>query len=186
MDTRLLYLIAMVVMACSGWYYWQSGKQSKPDYALNQGIAYSARDVKLLQTDEQGQLQATTQAAELRHFSTNERTELDQVESNWYQAGQTRATLTAQHAELLEQNQKILLHGGVQIRHISPTNQQETHFSTTQLVGYPKTRQIETDQPVQVVSSQGIMNSQGLRANLNEGDYELQRIRIEYAPVPRP
>lgn len=186
MDTRLLYLIAMIVVACSGWYYWQSGKQSKPDYALNQGIAYSARDVKLLQTDKQGQLQATTQATELRHFSTTERTELDQIESIWYQAGQTRAILTAQHAELSEQNQKIVLNGAVQIRHINPTNQQETHFSTTQLIGYPKTRQIETDQPVQVISPQGMMNSQGLRANLSEGDYELQRIRIEYAPALRP
>lgn len=186
MDTRLLYLIAVVVAAYSGWYYWQSGQQVQIDSDLTQGIAYSARDIKLVQTDKQGQLQATTRAADLRHFGTTDRTELDQVESIWYQAGQQRATLTAAHAELSEQNQKILLNGGVQIRHINPTNQQETRFNTSQLVGYPKTRQIETDLPVQVISSQGTISSQGLRANLSEGDYQLQRIRIEYAPASRP
>ena len=186
MDTRLLYLIAVVLAAYSGWYYWQSGEQVQLDAALSQGIAYSARDIRLLQTDEQGQLQATTQAAELRHFGATDRTELDQIDSIWYQQGQQRAVLTARHAELSEQNQKIILNGGVQIRHINPTNQQETRFNTSQLVGYPKTRQIETDQPVQVTSSQGKIDSQGLRANLSEGDYQLQRIRIEYAPASRP
>ncbi len=186
MDTRLLYLIALIVVTCSGWYYWHSGKPSRSDYALNQGIAYSARDVRLLQTDQQGQLQATTKAAELRHFGTTDRTELDQIDSIWYQVGKPRAILTAQHAELSQQNQKIVLTGGVQIRHINPTNQQETRFSTTQLIGYPQTRLIETDQPVQVTSPQGLLNSQGLRANLSKGNYELQRIRIEYAPTLRP
>lgn len=186
MDTRLLYLITVVFAAYSGWYYWQSGEQVQLDAALNQGIAYSARDIRLLQTDEQGQLQATTQAAELRHFGASNRTELDQIDSIWYQSGRQRAILTAAHAELSEQNQKIWLNGGVQIRHINPTNQQETRFSTSQLIGYPKTRQIETDQPVQVTSAQGLINSQGLRADLSQGDYQLNRIRIEYAPASRP
>jgi len=186
MDTRLLYLIAIIVATCSGWYYWQSGKQARPDFALNQGIAYSARDIRLLQTDELGHLQATTQAAELRHFGATNMTELDQIESIWYDTGQQRVFLSAKHAELSEQNQKIVLHGGVQIRHINATNQQETRFNTTQLVGYPKTRQIETDQPVQVNGAQGLINSQGLRADLSQGDYQLERIRIEYAPPSRP
>lgn len=186
MDTRLLYLIAVIVAACSGWYYWQSGQQAQLDVELRQGIEYSARDIQLLQTDPQGQLQATTRAAELRHFGQTNHTELDQIDSIWYQAGQPRVLLSAARATLSDQNQKVLLSGGVQVRHISPTNQQETRFNTAQLVGYPKTRQIETDQPVQVTSAQGLINSQGLRADLSQGDYQLNRIRIEYAPAPRP
>ena len=185
MDTRLLYLIALLVVACSGWYYWHSGQQSQLEYSLDRGIAYSARDLQLLQTDAQGQLEATTRALELRHFGREDRTELDQIESIWYQNRQQRAFLVAKQAELTDQNQKILLKGAVQIRHINPINQQETRFSTTQLIGYPKTRLIETDQPVQVLSPQGLIQSQGLRADLSQGDYQLQRIRINYAPAPR-
>lgn len=186
MDTRLLYLLAVVLVSYSGWYYWHSGEQVRFDADLQRGIAYSAREVKLLQTDAQGQLQATTEAVELRHFGVTEHSELDQINSVWYQSGQPRVFLNAAAAKLTDQNRKIELTGGVQITHINPTNQQETRFNTSQLIGYPKTRQIETDQPVQVTSAQGLINSQGLRADLSQGDYQLNRIRIEYAPASRP
>ena len=186
MDTRLLYLIAMVLAAYSGWYYWQSGEQVQIDAALRQGIAYSASDIQLLQTDEQGQLQATTRAAALRHFGATNETELDQIDSVWYQNGQPRVYLQAAYATLSQQNQKVRMHGGVQARHINPTNQQETRFRTAQLIGYPKTRLIETDQPIQVNSAQGLIRGLGLRADLSQGDYQLDRIRIEYAPASRP
>ncbi|WP_271631257.1 LPS export ABC transporter periplasmic protein LptC, partial [Acinetobacter baumannii] len=51
-----------------------------------------------------------------------------------------------------------------------------------ELTGYPKTRDIETNHQVTVQSPQGEFVSKGLKANLNNGQYEFFNIRGKYAP----
>ncbi|MEC7120002.1 MAG: LPS export ABC transporter periplasmic protein LptC [Pseudomonadota bacterium] len=186
MDTRLLYLIALIVVSLSGWYYWHSGKQARLHTEHSNGLDYSAREIALLQTNEQGHIQATTTAQELRHFGQRDLTELDRVNSTWYQAGQPMAKLTADHAYLRDQAETVQLVGHVQVRHSRQTDASETLLKTAQLTGYPKTRIITTDHPVEIHNSQGHMFAQGLEANLDAGDYQLSRIRIQYAPAHRP
>ncbi|MDU6286625.1 MAG: LPS export ABC transporter periplasmic protein LptC, partial [Acinetobacter sp.] len=55
-------------------------------------------------------------------------------------------------------------------------------FQTDELTGYPKTREIETDHQVVVQSPQAEFVSKGLKANLNNGQYEFFNIRGKYAP----
>ena len=55
-------------------------------------------------------------------------------------------------------------------------------FKTTALTGYPKTNEIETDKQVIVQSPQAEFVSQGLKANLNDGQYEFFNIRGKYEP----
>ena len=50
------------------------------------------------------------------------------------------------------------------------------------LTGYPNTREIETDHQVIVHSPQADFVSKGLKANLNNGQYEFFNVRGKYAP----
>ena len=55
-------------------------------------------------------------------------------------------------------------------------------FHTEELTAFPKIREIETDKTVIVESPQAEFISQGLKANLNDGQYEFFNIRGKYEP----
>ena len=60
--------------------------------------------------------------------------------------------------------------------------QGQMECKTDELTSYPKTKQLETQRPVTVQSPSGQFVSQGLKANLNNGQYEFFKIRGKYAP----
>lgn len=184
-DTRLLYALTATIAVFSGWFYYNSGQQASGPSFANQGIDYSARQIKLLQTDKTGQLMARTQAAQLQHHPKDQLSTLDQVSSVWYRNGQPDATLAADHVESLDDNSRVVLTGNVQVSQTSTTQRAGITLNTAQLIGYPQQRRIETQQPVSINSSQGFMTSQGLQADLTQGDYQFNHIRIQYAPAPR-
>src|SRR5690606_19926548 len=53
-------------------------------------------------------------------------------------------------------------------------------FRTEELTAFPKTREIETDKTVIVESPQAEFVSKGLKANLNDGQYEFFNVRGKY------
>ena len=55
-------------------------------------------------------------------------------------------------------------------------------FHTDELTVFPETRELETDKQVIVESPQAEFVSQGLKANLNDGQYEFFNIRGKYEP----
>jgi lipopolysaccharide export system protein LptC len=185
MDTRLLYGIALVVAGVSGWFYYQSGDQARVVVVASGGMDYSARQIRLLQTDPQGRLLARTTADQLQHYTQQDRTRLLQVNSIWYQAGQPDATLVADQADSLQHHQRIQLSGHVHINQMARPNRPAVRVQTESLTAYPNQRRIETLQPVQVHTVQGLLYSQGLTADLGSGQYQFNRIRIQYAPASR-
>ena len=60
--------------------------------------------------------------------------------------------------------------------------QGEMQFLTDELTAYPENRVIETNRQVTVQSPQAEFVSQGLKANLNDGQYEFFNIRGKYEP----
>jgi lipopolysaccharide export system protein LptC len=77
----------------------------------------------------------------------------------------------------------VILTGNVRAHRLTATGQPSVTFTTDQLTGYPKQNRIETDRPVLIQSNQGQFSSQGLNANLDQGQYNLFRIRGQYAPA---
>lgn len=97
-----------------------------------------------------------------------------------YKLGKVDATFFAKQAYGYDDNQKVVLSGGVVATKLAP--QGTIEFQTDELTGYPKTRDIETNHQVTVQSPQGEFVSKGLKANLNNGQYEFFNIRGKYAP----
>ena len=82
--------------------------------------------------------------------------------------------------KLQKDNEKVILKGQVQATQFG--EQGNLIFNTDELTGYPKTRLLETSHQVLVNAPNGQFTSQGLKANLNEGQYEFFNIRGKYAP----
>lgn len=65
MDTRVLYLTAIIIAAISGGYYYYSGKGNKLQTDSARSMTYSANNINLTQTDEKGMLSVRAQVDQL-------------------------------------------------------------------------------------------------------------------------
>ena len=106
--------------------------------------------------------------------------QLDQLNAVMYKQGKADATFYAKQAQAYDDNTKIILQGNVVATKLSDQGKMEFH--TNELTGYPKTRELETQHSVTVQTPSSEFVSQGLKANLNNGQYEFYKIRGKYAP----
>ncbi|MFT4021519.1 MAG: LPS export ABC transporter periplasmic protein LptC [Acinetobacter sp.] len=180
MDTKILYIVALAIATVSGGYYYYSGKSKKLDANSARNMTYSAKDVKVTQTDEFGHLATRASVDEIVQNKINDNSELKNFRATTFHAGNVDATYTAARAQGYDDNQKVILTGGVIANKNTP--QGVMTFKTDQLTGYPKTKQIETNHVVTVESSQSNFISQGLKADFTTGQYEFFNIRGKYAP----
>ena len=65
MDTRVLYITAIAIASVSGGYYYFSGKGQKLQVDSSRSMNYSAENIYLTQTDEQGHLYVRAQVDRL-------------------------------------------------------------------------------------------------------------------------
>ncbi len=184
MDTRLLYVIALSIAVFSGLFYFYSGKSQNLDARQNQDVSYSATKIYLIKTNDTGQLSGTTQADRLQHWEQGGLSQLDNLQTTWYQQGKAYATFKADKALGYNDNEKVILTGNVTAHRLETDDSSGITFNTSRLTGYPNQKRIETDQPVLIQTNQGQFSSQALKADLNEGQYNLYRIRGQYAPAP--
>lgn len=180
MDTRVLYITAVIIAAISGGYYYYSGKGKKLDAASAQSMTYSAKGIHLLQTDEKGQLNVKATVDSLEQDMKLKTSKLVNLNASMYRDNQVNSTFYAQQALGYNDNEKVVLSGNVQATQMG--QQGSMVFRTTELTGFPKLRTMETDQEVTVEAPQAEFVSQGLKANLNDGQYEFSHIRGKYAP----
>ena len=180
MDTKSLYIVALVVATVSGGYYYYSGKSKKLDNTSSPNLTYAAKDMKVTQTDVNGHLSARASVDEMSQNKLNNTSELLNFRATTYNKGKEDANYYASKAEGFNDNQKIVLTGQV-IAHRNTTQGIMT-LTTDKLIGYPKTKQIETDHLVNVDSPQSQFVSQGLKADFTTGQYDFFHIRGKYVP----
>ena len=97
-----------------------------------------------------------------------------------YKDGKVDATFLAKIANGYNDNDKIVLKQKVEATKLLDSGKMV--FYTDELTAFPKTREIQTDKQVIVESPQAQFVSQGLKANLNDGQYEFFNIRGKYEP----
>lgn len=180
MDTRVLYITAVLIAAISGGYYYYSGKGKKLDATAGQTLINSAKGVHLLQTDDNGQLYVRATVDKLEQDMNQQTSKLTNLNASMYSENRIDSTFYAKQALGYNDNEKIVLSGDVKATQIG--QQGEMVFRTSELTGYPKLRTMETSKEVTVEAPNTAFVSQGLQANLNNGQYEFTNIRGKYAP----
>lgn len=180
MDTRVLYITAIVIASVSSGYYYFSGKGSKLNADSARSMTYSAKQIELTQTDEKGQLSVRAQIDQLEQDMQNKTTKLMNLNASMFSNNVVNSTFFAKQANGYDDNTKVILSQDVTATKLMQNG--KLQFQTEELIVYPKTRDIETDKVVKVESPQAEFVSQGLKANLNEGQYEFLNIRGKYEP----
>ncbi|GAC1369979.1 MAG: LPS export ABC transporter periplasmic protein LptC [Aquirhabdus sp.] len=180
MSTRLLYLLALSFISVATIFYMFNREKTQQAIASYSEVDYSANKIVGLQTDDQGFIQNQLHADALRHYPQGDRMELDRIASVWYKQGNPQTKLNADQGVSLQNNDKVILKGNVHVQQLASPLRAETNLYTAELNGYPKTKKIDTDQEVTVQSAQSKLVSQGVRADLNSGEYELFKPRGIY------
>ncbi len=186
MSTSRLYLIALIFIGVAVLFYTLNREKVKPAVATHSDIDFSATTIVATQTDDQGFVQRTLNADTLRHYPQDNRMELDRITSFLYKQGVPQTTIVADHAISLQNNDKVILTGNVHVQQLASYQHAATDLYTTILNGYPKTKKIDTDQVVTIKSAQSNIVSQGVRADLNTGQYEFFKPNGIYVAPPRP
>lgn len=184
MSTRLLYLLALGFISVATIFYLFNREQTQQAIASHSEVDYSASKVVGLQTDDQGLIQNQLHADTLRHYPQGDRMELDRIASVWYKQGKPQTELTADQGISLQNNEKVILKGNVHVQQLATATRVETNLYTAELNGYPRTKKIDTDHDVTVQSAKSKLVSQGVRADLNSGEYELFKPRGIYVAAP--
>lgn len=180
MDTKVLYVSAVVIAAISGGYYYYSGKGKKLDANTAQSMTYSAEGIQLVQTDAKGDLYVRAQVDHLEQDLRNKSSKLKHLNASMYKQNQVDSTFFAKEAIGFNDNEKVVLSGEVKATKIGENG--TLVFLTDELTGYPKKRLFETTHQVTVNSPDSEFISQGLKADLNQGQYEFAHIRGKYVP----
>jgi lipopolysaccharide export system protein LptC len=182
MDTKVLYITAIAIAAVSGGYYYYSGKGNKLETASARSMTYSAEKINLTQTDDAGNLYIRAQVDRLEQDMQKQTTKLENLNASMYKDGTVDATFFAKQANGYEDNKKVVLSQEVVATKLLDQGQGKMQFLTDELTAFPQTRVIETNRQVTVQSPQAEFVSQGLKANLNDGQYEFFNIRGKYEP----
>lgn len=180
MDTRVLYVTAVMIAAISGGYYYYSGKGNKLDVVSAQSMTYSAKGVHLLQTNEQGKLYVKATVDDLQQDMKTQMSALNNLNATVYSEGKINSTFYAKKALGYNDNEKVILSGSVKASKIG--TQGQLVFNTEELTAYPDLQKVNTKKQVLVDMPNGQFISQGLEADLSTGQYEFFNIRGKYAP----
>lgn len=180
MNSKALYVVAILVASVSSAYYYFSGSSEKLNTQVNQNMMYAATGVKALQTNEQGELFLRATIDNLQQDLKTQQSRMNHVNATMYQQGQVDASFYAKTVNGYDDNKKVVLSEQITITKSSPTG--DMTFLTDELTLYPKQKLLETDRQVTVQSAQANFISQGVKADLNSGQYEFFNIRGQYAP----
>lgn len=109
MDTKVLYVTAIAIAAVSGGYYYYSGKGKKLETDAARSMTYSAEQIHLTQTDEQGNLYVRAQIDRLEQDMQQKTSKLENLNASIYKAGAVDATFFAKQAQGFNDNEKVVL-----------------------------------------------------------------------------
>lgn len=180
MDTRVLYIIAVIIASITGGYYYYSGKGKKLDANTAQSMTYSAKGIHLLQSDDHGQLHIRATVDSLEQDMRDQSSKLNNLNASMYKDNKVDTIFYANQGHGYNDNEKVILTGNVKATRLHP--QGDMVIRTDELTGYPKLKTFETKHLVTVDSPTSHLVSNGLQANLNNGQYDFFNIRGKYAP----
>lgn len=177
-EHKHLYVLAIIIASLSGAYYYFSGDKAKLNAKKNNQMSYVAEGVRVLQTDEQGQLQLQATIDEAHYDLKSKRSAMRNVQASVFEQNKLSATFSAPQVNGENDNQKVILSGQILAKKFSEHD--VLQVETQELTLYPKQKTLETNHQVTVQSAQAQFTSQGLTADLNTGEYQFSTIRGRY------
>lgn len=166
-------------------FYAYSPKEERPQNPQGDPkVASEVKGITAIQTNPQtGEIEYRLQATRLTQ-STSGQNILEEVSMTWTPTGAERYIMTATLATFDEQSGDFLFYDGFELQK-QPDDNTPLQLVGKSLAGNTKTKQIKSDDPMQVTQGGHAFIAQAMRADLTTKDYEFSRIQAEFSPPTR-
>ncbi|MEK6789522.1 MAG: LPS export ABC transporter periplasmic protein LptC [Pseudomonadota bacterium] len=183
MDIRPLLQLSTVLLAVAAGAYYGWGGLTPDNLATDDGRGpdYIVEQVRLWQTDANGNLLRQMQGEQLMHYPQPEKFQLLRPQIQLYSKGQLLWSLTAEQASSPNPATDLWLSGNVIARRMQGS--EPLRFETSRLHANPRGDCLDTPASVRVISPRGTLTGVGMRADLRTQSVELNSaVEVQYAP----
>ena len=136
--------------------------------------------------DENGVVQHTLTAKQMRHYPDNDSAELDEPKL-LYQGKLSPTHISAEHATLGRDGKEAILRDNVKVLREATAGRAEMTLSTSLLYVYPEDEIARTDQPVRLTQGKSVATGVGMVADRIKEQYVLEsRVKATIERARRP
>lgn len=191
MNTRVLIVLALIIAGIAGWFFQQQGKITPPINIETSEVDYEATDIKAVQTNEQGETEYELNADSLTHNPVTNQDEMSGITMNWEPSDEQRYRIEASTATISQETGDLHLSGGFTLisegntKNDKATDIEPIKVSGQALKGNTKTRQVYSEQPVKVEQGMNRFEAATMKANLETGEYEFEKVAVSFTPTER-
>lgn len=135
---------------------------------------YIVTDATLRKIDDTGKLQYTLKAADMRHYPDDDTTDLTRPDLVYLSAKNPTVTLTADHAHVIQDAERIDLYGNVRIHRAASKKDAAMIGTTSELTVFPNDETAFTKAPVHMTQGQSWVKGIGLQMDNKAQTYVLE------------
>ncbi len=192
MNTRVLIILALIIAGIAGWFFTQQGEIAPPVSIAPSEVDYEATDIQAVQTNEQGETEYELNAESLIHDPNTNQDVMSGITMNWQPSAEQLYLIESGTATLNQETGDLHLYGGFSL---ASEDQAKTTDSGEKIApitvtgqalkGNTKSREVYSEQPVQVVQGENRFEAATMKANLETGDYEFGQVAVMFTPAER-
>lgn len=123
--------------------------------------------------DQNGNLHSKIYVSKMKHYPSNDTSYFTTPRVIFYNQNHVPWDITANEGKSQSGVSQVFLWDNVKIHQPAGPNSHELTMTTTNLTIFPEKQFAQTDQPVTIIEPGSVINSVGLRANLNTGEVQL-------------
>ncbi len=192
MNTRVLIILALIIAGIAGWFFQQQGDVAPPVSIGPSEVDYEATDIQAVQTNEQGETEYELNAESLIHDPNTNQDVMSGITMNWEPSAKQLYRIESGTATISQETGDLHLYGGFSLASEDQAKTTDSGekiapitVSGEALKGNTKSRQVYSDQPVQVVQGENRFEAATMKANLETGEYEFGQVAVTFTPAER-
>lgn len=192
MNTRVLIILALIIAGIAGWFFQQQAEVTPPVSVGPSEVDYEATDIKAVQTNEQGETEYELNAESLRHDPNTNQDIMSGITMNWEPSAKQLYRIESGTATVNQETGELHLYGGFSL---ASQDQQKTTKNGEKIApitvtgealkGNTQSKQVYSEQPVQVVQGTNRFEAASMTANLETGEYEFEQVAVMFTPAER-
>lgn len=186
MNTRILIVLALVMAAIAGWFFYQQESVTPTVKIAPSEVDYEATDIKAVQTNDEGETEYQLNADSLTHNPTTNQDEMSGITMDWAPGTEQRYQISAGSAAINQQTGELKLTGGFVLTS-KGSSEGATPIKVTgqTLFGNTKKRAVYSNDPVKVEQGDNRFEAASMKADLEAGDYEFGQVAVTFMPAAR-
>lgn len=201
MSTKLLFILGFILIVLASYFYASNNATLTKLSLKASDIDYQAKNIHALQTDDKGKVNYQLTAKEVTHYQMARIATLTQPKIQWqpnpsrlvtFESGQgtldesKQEVVFSQNVKMLSQPLDNVLATVKQARNTQAFLSNDTatmQLDAKELQGNLLTKQVISSQPIQVTQGNNSFVANSMKADLNTGDYEFDRVTMTFIPA---